>query len=173
MRLGLRIWNIEKMLQDYYRELKFGFHFLGFTGFFLFVYSQIGEALPLLSTHSTATSVANWLNILGVEALVEGNIVSLPNFIYRIVPECTPAFGLIVYYATILAYPAPWKKRLVGLIIGTPVILFVNMIRLVSISFIGMARPGIADMADFYVYPALFLIIIVSMFWVWLDEVVR
>lgn len=173
MRQDLRTWKIGRMLQNYYPELRFGFLFLGFAASMLFMYIQFGEALPLLSTHSTATSVVSWLNLLGVKAAAEGSLVFLPNFIYLIVPECTPTYGLVVYYAAVLAYPTLLKKRLIGLVIGTPVIMVVNLLRLISISFIGMARPGMALAVDFYVYPAVFLIIIALSYWFWLDEVVK
>ena len=59
------------------------------------------------------------------------------GFFITVTETCSGLFVTVLLYAGILAYPLHWKWRLCGLIVGAVLIQIVNIIRLVSLVYIG------------------------------------
>src|SRR4029450_10501666 len=49
----------------------------------------------------------------------------------------------LLFGAAALAFPAPWKRRLAGLLLGFVAIQIVNLIRVVSLFWIGAHQPAL------------------------------
>jgi len=49
----------------------------------------------------------------------------------------------LIFLASVLAYPATWKEKLLGLAVGQPVLVVLNVVRVVSLFIIGVYAPTI------------------------------
>ena len=78
-------------------------------------------------------------------------------------------FGLLFgFFALIVSYPAPWKKKLWFIPLGSFLIIFINVIRIVSLT-ISQYKNGDfmkLEQHDFYNYIAYTLIFILWVVWV-------
>lgn len=127
-------------------------------------------AAPLVNRHVTvwtARTTAWTLWILGAKAESHGTAVTSPLFSYDIVTECTAVFPVIIFLSAVLAYPCPWRRKIVGIAAGIPVLLLVNLARLVSLFYIGYLFPGTFQTAHLLVWQSLmiFFTLLIWLFW--------
>jgi archaeosortase B (VPXXXP-CTERM-specific) len=86
------------------------------------------------------------------------------TFSYAVVEECT-AFALVFLYgAAVLAYPATWRQRVVGLAVGIPALFALNLIRLVTLAWVGLHIPERFEAVHLYWWQG-FLIAFTGLGW--------
>ncbi len=121
----------------------------------------------------TANGLAVILNLLGVENSQMGSYVYLENISLRVIDECTGIYEILVYSSCVLAYSTTYAKKTIGIVFGIPAILGINMIRLVSLSFVGIWSPEMFDYVHYYLWQITLLIIIAIVVIVWIEKVVK
>ena len=121
-------------------------------------------------TGATAAVGGACARILGIEATVEGNLIRLPSRSLSIDPGCTAIPLLAIYIALVLAYPVRWSMRLLAIAVGTPLLLAVNIVRLVGVAW---ASELLAGRSFYMVHDYLFevgMVFVALMMWaVWLS----
>jgi exosortase H (IPTLxxWG-CTERM-specific) len=85
-------------------------------------------------TAFVAESSSAFIRAFDGDALAQGNMVysSRTGFAMVIVAGCNGVEAMLVLLAGILAYPAPWRSKLIGLAIGAVAIQALNLVRIVS-----------------------------------------
>ena len=75
---------------------------------------------------------------------------------------------MLVLLAGILAYPAPWKLKLVGLGVGVLAIQLLNLVRLVSLFYLGQWDIKWFEWAHLYLWQVLIMLdaLVVWMLWI-------
>ncbi len=91
---------------------------------------------------ATAAAAAACANALGLDARVVGNVIHLSSRSLSIDPQCTAVTLLTVYVALVLAYPMRWKTRLLAIAVGLPVLVAVNIARLVGVAWVSERVAG-------------------------------
>ena len=107
---------------------------------------------------------------LGGEAWVEGNVLTIPGFSVRILDLCNGVEATLLLWAVILAYPAPWTYRLWGLLIGFLGVQVINMLRIISLTYLGVWKPDWFHWVHWYVWDALITIDVLLLFLLWLKR---
>ena len=119
--------------------------------------------VDLLTARATA-AVLDWH---GMEVIREDVVLSHPSgFGYEIYYRCTGLLPAAFLAVGIFAFPASLRTKLMGVAIGVPLVLFLNLIRLPSLFYIGVYHPSVFDFAHTVVWEGLLLLFIVG-FWVW------
>ena len=85
----------------------------------------------------------------------------------------TGLFAVMIYFSCVLAYPATWKQKLTGLILGIPTIFGINLIRMLILVYIGEAHPDIFDYVHSFLWQGIFIIIVIFIFLVWIEKIVH
>jgi len=147
--------------------------FLGGTGICLFIISWLlgGTADGLNSF--TAASTGAILNVFGTRAMVNGSLISSPDFGMRIILECTGLVPLAILLPAIIAYPSTVKQKLIGVGIGIVGIYLVNLVRTVSLFYVGAYFPNFLDTAHFLVWQSLIMLLAIILWLLWVQKVVR
>ncbi len=122
---------------------------------------------------ATATVTGFCLKMLGLEAGVSGRIVSLPNFSVEVVGECTGVYEMLIFLAAMTAYPAGWRKKLMGAGLGIPFLYAINIIRMVVITAVGNWSPGTFEFLHLYFWQVAMILIIVATWVLWIEKVVH
>ena len=104
---------------------------------------------------------------------VSETIVSLPNFSVEVVGECTGLYEMLIFLAAMIAYPAGWKKKLIGAGLGIPFLYGVNIVRLIFIMVMGNWSPKTFDFMHLYFWQVAMILIIVSAWVLWIEKVVH
>lgn len=75
---------------------------------------------------------------------------------------------MLVLVAAILAFPAPWKFKFWGIISGFFAVELLNIVRIISLFYLGQWNPVIFEWAHLYVWQALIMLDVLIIFLLWL-----
>ena len=70
--------------------------------------------------------------------------------------------------AAMLAFPAPWKYKLAGIGLGTAAVQAVNVVRVISLFYLGQWDMKVFEFAHLYLWQALIMldVLVVWLLWV-------
>lgn len=122
---------------------------------------------------ATAEVTGFFLKPFGMGTRVSQTIVSLPNFSVEVVGECTGLYEMLIFLAAMIAYPASWKKKLIGAGLGIPFLYAVNMVRMIFIMVVGNWSPKTFNFMHMYFWQVAMILIIVSAWVLWIEKVVH
>ena len=131
--------------------------------------------LPPIRDHLIApftdslTVIAGWLiTTLGGQAWVNGNVLTIPGFSVRILDLCNGVEATLLLWAVMLAFDAPWKYRLWGLLFGFLGVQVINMVRIISLTYLGVWKPEWFHWVHWYLWDALIMVDVLVIFLLWL-----
>lgn len=147
-------------------NLRFTAVMMGFVGVVLLTYRAdvLGALLAPLATLTARTTLA-LLHSSGMEVVRVATLIYHPDgFAYDITYRCTGFLPVAFLTVSILAYPEPLRHKLVGLAVGVPVLVALNLTRLVHLFYIGVYHPAAFDFAHAVLWEG-FLILAVFGLW--------
>jgi exosortase/archaeosortase family protein len=107
---------------------------------------------------------------IGIPATVVGNSILLSSHTLRIDPDCTAIAIVALYSALVIAYPLAARTRALALVVGIPVILFANLLRLLAVAvasqYLGQAAFAFAH--D-YLFKVVMVFVVVALWAMWLQ----
>ena len=86
-------------------------------------------------TAVTAEMTAFVLRLLGEQARTNGRMLIASPCTFEIIGECTAYYPIGVYIAAVMAYPCRMRTRLVGVGLGVPALVLINLGRVVSLCY--------------------------------------
>jgi len=73
-----------------------------------------------------------------------------------------------VLVAAIFAFPAPWRERFVGLVAGIVAVQGLNIVRVISLFYLGQWNMKVFEWAHLYVWQALIMLDVLVVWLVWI-----
>ena len=107
------------------------------------------------------------LRLFGEEATVTGCLVSSPRFAVTIYNGCNGLITSLIFISGVLAFPAKFSAKLIGVIGGLLTIQLINLVRIVSLFYIGVFLPQHFDDAHIFVWQSLVILAGISLWVVW------
>ncbi len=141
--------------------------FLGTLGGLIAINEWKVEWVNYHFTAFTAQFMAWWMRVLGHYAQASGIHVSTDICKFRIIGECTAYYPMSIFVAAVLAFPAPWSRRLLGVLLGVPVMLLINQVRLVSLCYIYRPYRELFDTIHIVVWQSLIIFFTVVLWIIW------
>jgi exosortase H (IPTLxxWG-CTERM-specific) len=118
------------------------------------------------------TNISAWLLAIFEDGVVaRGSMITGPHFAVNIMHGCNGSTPAAMIIAGVLAYPATWKARVVGLLAGSLWVQIINLLRIVVLYELG--RYGfIGAFESVHLYVAQVVVIIATAaFWLyWIGE---
>jgi archaeosortase B (VPXXXP-CTERM-specific) len=141
---------------------------------FLYSYGS-GITAPVVMKLEVLTAIVTGfvLNVVGITAEVSGKLIFMDNFSIEVIGECTGLFEMLIFLAALIAYPANYKKKLLGLILGIPFIYVINIIRMAFISVVANWSPKTFDFLHVYFWQVAMIFIILAAWILWIQKVVH
>ena len=134
----------------------------------VFVYFQLfGTSFIATVSALTAESSAFTLNLLGADVRTNGTIVASDRFAYNIVAECTAIGPLALYLGAVLVFSAPWRAKVIGAGLGLVGIGGLNIVRLVSLFYIGTYLPEQLDLFHLLIWQGVMILSVVMLWLFW------
>jgi exosortase H (IPTLxxWG-CTERM-specific) len=93
------------------------------------------------------------------------------SFIVSIERGCNGIEAVIILVSAVLAFPAPWKHKLLGIGLGFLAIQFLNVVRIVSLFYLGLWSPVWFKWFHEYLWQALIVLDALIVFLIWLRYV--
>ncbi len=143
--------------------------------FTLDILEPVRQAFVLPFTELLARASAWIVTLFDARVHAEGIILrSLENgFAVSIQPGCNGIEASIVLIAAILAFPAPWKHKLIGLGIGLGAIQALNLVRIISLFYLGQWNMTYFEWAHLYLWQALIMLDALVVFVIWVRFIPR
>jgi exosortase H (IPTLxxWG-CTERM-specific) len=125
---------------------------------------------PFTGGIAKASGVA--LRAIGQPVTQVGTSLRSPRFAVNIRNGCNGVEAMVILLAAIVAFPAPWKARLLGLAIGAVAIQIVNLVRVVALFLTGAYLPRFFDTSHTVVWQTLVILAAVLTWILWAQRVV-
>ena len=89
------------------------------------------------------------------------------GFAVSIEAGCNGVEATIVLLAAMLAFPAPWRSKLIGLAAGIVAVQGLNIVRVISLFYLGQWDRDVFEWAHLYVWQALIMLDVLIVWLVW------
>ena len=112
---------------------------------------------------------ARLITACGGHASAAGDILQNPitHFAVRMANGCNGTHVTILLWAAVLAFPASWVQKGEGLLAGTAAIHGVNLLRFISLYYLGQYSRQWFDFAHMYLWESLMMLDTLVVFWIW------
>lgn len=90
------------------------------------------------------------------------------GFAVSIKSGCNGVEAALILAAAILAYPARWDRKLVGMVAGVAAIQMLNILRIISLFYLGEWSEQALTIAHLYVWPGLIILDALILFLLWM-----
>jgi exosortase/archaeosortase family protein len=115
-----------------------------------------------------ASVVQSLLGLSGIEASRAGTLLFVPGgFAYRIAIGCTGLLPAAVLTVAILASPGTGSAKRRGVLVGVPLVLAVNLLRMVHLFYLGVYSPRFFVLAHTVLWEAAIVLVVFATWLVW------
>lgn len=112
------------------------------------------------------------LDGLGIENTRHGTVVQFRSGGMEVISECSGVYVAILFAAGVLAFPAAWRARLVGLGWGLLAIFAINVLRLVTLGAIIAHKRAWLPLFHEYLWQVLFILVVAGLYLLWIERMV-
>ena len=124
-------------------------------------------------TEGIVYASAGLIHLFGGHALVIGRILRSPanGFAVEVQNGCNAVNVTILLWAAIATYPARWTAKAAGLLVGAFAIHAVNLLRVISLFYLGQYNRDWFEFAHMYLWESLIVLDTMAVFWIWASVV--
>jgi exosortase/archaeosortase family protein len=148
--------------------IRFVIVFILLIGVFYAFYVPISQTpayQSFLAMFAQATGAI--LSIMGQDVTVIGVDVESSLFHMQIVPGCDGMEAMALFVSAVLASPVSLRLRIWFMLPGILGVLLVDLVRLVSLFYIGTNWPAALHVMHWDIWPGLLIVIVLSSWLVW------
>jgi exosortase H (IPTLxxWG-CTERM-specific) len=134
------------------------------------------ELTPVAQQHfvvpwtNALAAVSAWLvTVVDPGVAATGNVLrsTVNGFAVSIEAGCNGVEATIVLIAAMLAFPAPWREKLLGLTAGIVAVQGLNLVRVISLFYLGQWNFQVFEWAHLYVWQALIMLDVLVVWLIW------
>ena len=143
--------------------------FLGIlgVGFTVIALRSVNDAVVVPYTAFIARVSGAILRLFGEQATVSGCVVSSPRFAVTIFNGCNGLITSLIFISGVLAFPARWPAKVIGVVGGLFAIQVINMVRIVSLFYIGVYFPALFNDAHTSIWQSVVILAGVGLWIAW------
>jgi len=135
-----------------------------------------GQAFVVVPWTNALAAVSTALvTVFDASVVAAGKVIqsTANGFAVSIEAGCNGVEATIVLAAAMLAFPAPWTNKLVGLAAGIVAVQGLNVIRVISLFYLGQWNAQVFEWAHLYVWQALIMLDVLIVWLVWVRMLPR
>jgi exosortase H (IPTLxxWG-CTERM-specific) len=109
------------------------------------------------------------IRLCGGRAVALADLMQNPvsHFEIRMANGCNGVNVTVLLWAAVVAFPASWLQKGKGLLAGTLAIHLVNLLRFISLFYLGQYSQRWFDFAHMYLWESLMMLDTLVVFWTW------
>lgn len=159
-------------------QRRFALRYLAIAGvlfaIYCFPYGESGVSERWFSAYLGAYAhvVGKLIAIFEPGVVVSANQIS-GSFSIAIVKSCDAMEANILFVAAVLAFPARWGRKVAAAFAGLALLILANVIRLLSLYYVGKLIPTAFDVFHVEVWPLLMIVFAVVDFLAWVSWMKR
>jgi len=126
-------------------------------------------------TAALARVSTSLVTLFDADVTASGKVIASTanGFAVSIEAGCNGVEATIVLVAAMLAFPAPWKHKLAGLAAGIAAVQGLNVVRVISLFYLGQWNRDVFEWAHLYVWQALIMLDVLIVWLVWVRTLPR
>jgi exosortase H (IPTLxxWG-CTERM-specific) len=132
---------------------------------------QVDAAVIVPFSRAIAVASAAVLNLLGQHVSVMGVVLTAGSHAVSIQNGCNGIEAVVFLIAAILAFPATWRQRAIGLTAAIVVIQLLNLVRVVTLFLINRYHPSLFELFHLAVWQTVIGGSAIALFYVWTTRV--
>ena len=102
-----------------------------------------------------------------------GRMITFHGFSVSIIEECIGVYEMLIFCTGVLAFPASARSRVLGLLLGLPLLYAINVFRILMLVVVGHYAPLQFDFMHLYFWQATLILMITGVWLLWLYAIVR
>lgn len=123
-----------------------------------------------LYTQSLVVITTKILAVLGVQCTANGSLIALPTMSLDVKFGCNGLEAVLIYAVAVAAYPATWKKKIIGIAAGFVVLQSANIVRLVLLVYAGIYTKDIFEFIHIYIAQGIMIVLSLGLFFIYLNH---
>lgn len=135
-------------------------------GFAVIAWTPVNDRVVEPWTEVLAAVSGKVLGILGEEVRVVGTVLR-GRFAVAIENGCNGIEAVLLYVAAVVAFPAGWRWKAAGLLVGSGVLQVVNILRVVSLYLTGIYYPNWFDTAHTVIWQSALVLVSFGLWVTW------
>lgn len=130
----------------------------------------VQNAVVLPWTAALTRICAALITLFDAHVVAYGKILqnTTNGFAVSIEAGCNGIEAAIVLIAAMLAFPAPWKHRVIGVLAGLSAVQVMNIVRVISLFYLGQWNMKVFEWAHLYLWQALIMLDVLIVWLVWI-----
>lgn len=151
---------------------RFAITYLVLMGIFFFIigFTPLQKIIDLngLYTKGVVVVTSTVLKIMSIPSTYQGSIIQLPSISLDVKFGCNGLEAVMIYSVAVIAFPAAWKKKILGIVAGLIIIQVINILRIASLAYSGIHFRRLFEYIHIYVAQGLMIAISLGVFFIYL-----
>ncbi len=139
-------------------------------GFSLLSVNAVNDRVVEPFTAGVARTSGTVLNLIGQSTQMRGTIIENGRFAVNIKNGCNGVETMTIFLAAVFAFPASFRARAIGLVLGLLAIQLVNLVRVVALFLTGAYFPRFFDHSHTVLWQTLVVASGILLFIFWADR---
>lgn len=135
--------------------------------YFFVAWRPINDHVIVPFTSGIASISGAILRVMGEPIAVTGTTIAGGGFAVNIENGCNGIETALLFVSAVIAFPASWRSRLLGAVAGLLAIQVINLVRVVSLFWIGRHHPRFFQSSHTVVWQSIVVLFGVVLFFLW------
>lgn len=149
--------------------LVFGLVLMAFVIAFSTDTVHLAVVAPFTTVVALVSSTA--MNLFGAGAQVFGNTLSTSSYSISVVDGCNGVYATAILISGVIAYPSSFKSKAWGIPLGVAAIFALNLVRVISLFYLGRSYPEIFEEVHVYVWQPIIIVWAIFVWYFWSQRI--
>jgi exosortase H (IPTLxxWG-CTERM-specific) len=124
-------------------------------------------------TSAIASASAGLITLVDAQVVASGKVLrsTANGFGVSIEAGCNGVEAALILIAAILAYPAPWMHRVLGIAAGLAAVQALNIVRVISLFYVGQWSLAAFEWSHLYLWQALIMLDVLVVWLIWIRTI--
>jgi exosortase H (IPTLxxWG-CTERM-specific) len=121
-------------------------------------------------TAGIASASASLITLVDAQVVASGKVLrnTANGFGVSIEAGCNGVEAALILIAAMLAYPAPWLHRVLGMLAGLAAVQALNIVRVITLFYVGQWSFKAFEWSHLYLWQALIMLDVLIVFLLWI-----
>jgi exosortase H (IPTLxxWG-CTERM-specific) len=120
-------------------------------------------------TRAVVILTSKILKILSIQSTCQGSIIQLPSVALDVKFGCNGLEAVMIYTVAVIAFPAQWKYKLMGIGGGFALIQIVNILRITALAYSAIHFKTLFEYIHVYIAQGMMIAVSLGVFFIYLN----
>jgi exosortase H (IPTLxxWG-CTERM-specific) len=126
-------------------------------------------SLNRLYTKGVVILTSKILEVLSIPSTYQGSVIKLPSTALDVRFGCNGLEAVMIYSVAVIAFPASWKDKLMGILGGFLVIQIINILRISSLAYSAIHFKDLFEYIHIYIAQGMMIAVSLGVFFIYLN----